>query len=51
MKAKALRDIWDAARAHDGPLIKRLEAQGAAIDKRADSLARRLGLNVCAKGP
>ncbi|HEX9415711.1 MAG TPA: hypothetical protein VF895_03285 [Gaiellaceae bacterium] len=50
-KAKTLKDIWDAARAHDGPLIKQLYAQGSRIDKESDSLARKLGLDVCAKGP
>jgi hypothetical protein len=50
-KAKTLRDIWDAGRAHDGPLIRQLYAQGARIDKKADSLARGLGLNVCVQGP
>lgn len=50
-KAKTLKDLWDAGRAHDGPLIKQLYAQGARIDKQADALANRLGLDVCAQGP
>lgn len=50
-KAKTLKDIWDAARAHDGPLIKQLYAQGSRIDKESDSLARKLGLDVCVRGP
>jgi hypothetical protein len=50
-KAKTLKDIWDAARAHDGPLIKQLYAQGSRIDTESDSLARKLGLDVCARGP
>jgi len=51
MKAKALKDIWEASMAHDGPLIARLYKQGAQIDKRADSIATGLGLNVCVKAP
>jgi hypothetical protein len=51
MKAKALSDIWEASMAHDGPLIARLYKQGAQIDKRADSIATGLGLNVCVRAP